>query len=402
MSQSSSIDRVVVLGGGYAGLRAAMDLAAACHRHGLKRRLKLVDRTKYHQLVTHLHRAATEGIGLESCRLSLDDLLVPGSVERRRGKILGLDPRARTIHLDEGPPMPYDRLIIALGSVPAAPGIDGLKDHGFRLRWWRDAERLREHVRRTFAEAGAQKTAQGRGELLTLAVVGGGATGCQLVGELTHWLPRLADEHQIPVEEIRLILVESDSSLLQELGPESSGYARTILERKGVEVLSGTPLVRVGAASIFLGDGSSVATRTVVWTGGVQAPALLREAGLPTGDQGRVPVDARLRVSGHPEIYVAGDASLVEHRGQALPATAAVAQHQGAFVATAIVSEMLGRTMSEYRPRDVGKLVSLGGDEAVGSMLGLPLQGSGAGFVKENIERWYESTITRRLPLVDL
>ncbi len=379
-----------------------MDLTAACHRQGLGHRLVLVDRTPYHQLITHLHRVATGGVGLENCRLPFEELLVPGSFELACATVSDLDPTGSTLQLEDGTTLAYDRLAIALGSVPAAPDIEGLEQHGFRLRWWCDAERLRAHIRRAFARAAAQNDPRRRGEWLTFAVAGAGATGCQLVGELAHWLPRLATEHGLRAEEIRILLLESGSRILSGLDPESSRYAHETLGGKGVEIFCDTPLIRVAESSISLGGGTTLAARTAVWTGGNQAPPLLAAAGLPVGSQGRVRVDSRLRVVGFPKVYVAGDAALVEHRGAFLPATAAVAQHQGAFAAAAITHEMQGRAVAEYRPREVGKLVSLGGEDAVGNMLGLPLQGPGAGFVKDNIERWYESTVTRRLPLVDL
>lgn len=401
MSDLSSIDQAVVLGGGYAGLRAALDLAAACRLNDLGRRITLVDRTAYHQLVTALHRAATEGVDLEACRLPLDELLVPGTVERRQAAVTAVDPRQHTVQLDDGGTLTYDRLVVALGSSPAQPALAGLRQHGFQLREWSDAEKLRDHLRRAFREAASRQDGALRQGLLTVVLVGGGATGCQLAGELSRWLPRLADQVGVAVAEVRLLLVESGSRLLQQEDPQSSDFAYRTLRRKGVEVLLETTIGPVAEGSIELRDGP-LPTRTVIWTGGVEAPPLLKASGLPVGHQGRVTVDCRLRAEGLPEIYVAGDTALFEDRGRPLPATAAVAQHQGAYVAAAITREMMGEEPEPYRPRELGRLVSLGGSDAVGTMLGRPLQGSGAGFVKQNIELWYESTVTRRLPLMDL
>ncbi|MCB1037055.1 MAG: FAD-dependent oxidoreductase, partial [Acidobacteria bacterium] len=250
MTESPAIDHVVVLGGGYAGLRIAVDLAASFRRHGLSRRISLVDRSAHHQLVTTLHRGATEARDLASCRLPLDELLVPGTVTRREATVAEIRPERREVLLEGGEALPYERLAVALGSSPARPEIDGLEEHGLALRRWSDAERLRDHVRSVLRHAAALPSREERKSFLTLVIAGGGATGCQLAGELAHWLPSLADDHGIAVDELELILLESGSSLLADSGAEGSRYAFETLRRKGVEVRLGASVDRVRPGSV--------------------------------------------------------------------------------------------------------------------------------------------------------
>lgn len=377
---------VVILGAGYAGLRAALDLARAVDGGDVAARVTLVDRGDRHEVVTLLHQVATEACPQERAVLKLAELL-PASVRRVAAGVEGLDVAARRVATSAGP-LDYDRLVVALGSVPSAPPIDGLGEHAFRLRRYDDALRLRRHVRRQFALAGRAADFDERRARLRFVVVGGGATGCQLMGELAHWVTELADRYRTPLGEIDLLLLEAGNRLLPGWADEVARGAALVLRRKAVGVRLGHQVDAVAADSVTFA-GRSVATRTVVWTGGVRAPALLAEAGLATGSLGRVKTDRYLRAAGHPEIHVAGDAALFEHQGKALPATAAFALRQGAYVAESLAGVLAGREADPYRPRDLGMLVSLGGSDAVGDLLGVPFAGLPGGVAKEGIERGY-------------
>lgn len=401
---SEPIHRILVLGAGYAGLRAALDLAQGCHRHGLEREIVLADRGAEHQIITQIHQVAAGALDPEAARRPIRGLLPPEGVTVVRGEVTALEPEARRVHLGDEV-LSYDRLVVALGSETALPEIPGLGEHTFNLRWWQDAVRLRQHVRKAFQRAATVRGREREG-LLRITVAGGGATGCQLAGELAHWLPDLADEFGLPVSDVHLLLVESKEALLTQGGEKDSRSAGQILSRKGVDVHLRTSLEAVTADSVTCRvegeEDCTLPCATVVWTGGVEAPPVLAASGLATGAGGRLVVDPCLRTESHPEIYAAGDAALALHRGAPLPATASFALRQGAYVATAILDEMIGRPTKPYKPRDLGMLISLGGDDAVGNVLGVHLEGSPAGLVKDNIERWYLTTVTRRLPILDM
>lgn len=228
---------------------------------------------------------------------------------------------------------------------------------------------------------------------------GGGFTGCQLVGELAHWVTDLADEHGVPIADIHLILLEAASCLLPGWERLYSERAEHVLRRKGIDVRLSSKLEKVEPTRVTF-SGETLSTHTIVWAGGIRAPSLLASSGLSTGRQGRVLVDDYLRVTQYPAIYVAGDSALFVKDGQALPATAALALRQGAYVATTIADEVNGQPIEPYRPSNPGMLVSLGGNDAVGDVLGVPLQGSAAGLVKASIERWYISTLTGKLLVI--
>jgi NADH dehydrogenase len=397
---ATSARRILVLGAGYGGLRAALDLALGNRRHGLGAQVTLLDRSPHHQLITRLHRVATGGESARSAQLPIASLLPAGAVEILCGEVERIDPEGRFVEAGDLA-LSYDQLVIALGSEAAAPPIPGLEEFGFSLRWLQDALRLRQHLRAVFAQAGRSADGAERRRLLRVAVVGGGATGCQLAGELAHWVTDLADEYGAPLAEIHLLLLEAQGSLMAGSGERTSDQALAVLQRKGVDVRLQCAPTAISQDRLSL-PGEELPCATVLWAGGIRAPSLLAESGLATGPGGRLRVDRHLRVEGHDEHWAVGDCCTFEHEGQPLPATAAIALRQGAYVATACLEILQGRSPKVYRPRNPGLLVSLGGDEAVGHVLGMPLEGKSAGLVKESIERWYQVTVSRRLPLLDL
>ena len=204
-----------------------------------------------------------------------------------------------------------------------------------------------------------------------------------------------------PVEDIELLLLDAESRLLGGWSRGAGRRAQAVLRRKAVAVELRSPLESVAAGRVSFG-GRTLPCGAVFWTGGVRAPELLAASGLATDDAGRVRVDRRLRAAGHPEVRVAGDCALVEMRGRAAPATAAFALRQGAYAARALEAERRGRRIEPYKPRDLGMLVSLGGGDAVGDLLGFPLAGLAGGLAKEGVERSYVATVLGQIPALPL
>lgn len=382
--------RIVILGAGYAGLRCALDLADA----DIEAEIELIDRNASHQLVTWLHDVAAAAIPADTAQLQLRRVLPPDRLAFTRATVDKIVPAEHLVRTSAGDRR-YDRLVIALGSDTAWPPIPGLREHAFPLRWWDQAVALREHIRDQFAVAADIQDDVGQRCHLRIVVSGGGFTGCQLAGELAHWLPALADAHSIDVMNIDLMLVEREDHLLPNWESWASRRAERVLARKGVDVRTGASLEAVDGTQVTFA-GETVCTHTLVWAGGIRAPKMLAESGLPTGAQGRVVVDDYLRVPDDPEIFVAGDCALaLRENGEPVPANASFAIRQGQYVAETLLAEIKGRNLVPYHPTIPGILVSLGGDDAVGDALGIPLFGMPAGAIKDGVEQWYLSTVLR-------
>ena len=385
---------IIIAGAGYAGLRAALDLGAAQRKGQLgEARLTVVDRNDYHQVVTWLHDVAAASVEAEAARIPLSRLLGDGTLNVMQGDVRGLAPKEQRILLMDGTLLSYDRVVVALGSETLWPPVPGLRDQALPLRWWNEAFALREAIMTSFADAAATQDAAERRRLMTIVVVGGGYTGCQLAGELSHWLPALADQFGLSIFDITLRQIEAQPRLVPNWQPQLSSQAERTLRQKGVQLLLDSPLAEVGPTHFRIGERPPMPYGVMAWTGGVQAPALLAESGFRTGAQGRVVVDDYLRAEGFPTAYVAGDCALWMDGEKPLPATASHALRQGEYVARSLQREFHGEPLGRYEPTKLGLVMSLGGNDAVGTALGVPLYGPTAGLLKEGIESWYLSTI---------
>ncbi|MFB6259581.1 MAG: NAD(P)/FAD-dependent oxidoreductase, partial [Thiohalorhabdaceae bacterium] len=299
-------------------------------------------------------------------------------------------PRGRTVTTSTGE-LGYDHLILALGSEAALPGLPGLAEHAHTLRDPADAESLHTALDRSFARAGLAQTPQERQRLATVAVAGGGFTGCQLAGELAHRLPELADRHGVAVGHVRLLLLEAGERLLPAMDACHGRSAQRILEAKGVEVETATQLERVDGETLTAG-GSQLPYGILAWAGGIAGPGLLSRSPLDRDRRGRVWVDRSLRTPDFPAVRAAGDCAARQDAPGA-EATATEAINQGRYLAAALREELAGRTPAPYRANRLGLLVALGNCDAVGHAGPLPLAGRAAGLVKIGAESSYTETL---------
>jgi NADH dehydrogenase len=386
--------QILILGAGYAGLRTALDLAEAKHKGQLKGvSVTLVDQNDYHQVITWLHDIAAAAVDPQKARIPLDRLLGQGGVSIRQATVRGIAPGEQRVLLEDGTALLYDRLVLALGSDTVWPPIAGLRDHALPMRWWGEAMAIREAILYNFALAAETSDKAERQRLLTIVVVGGGYTGCQLAGELTHWLPALADEYGISLFDLTLRQIEGQARLLPNWERRFSDKAERVLRRKGVQVLLDSPVQQIDEKTLTIKGKQPLPYGVLVWVGGVRAPKILQTSGFQTGIQGRAEVDPYLRAKDFPNTYVIGDCSLWMDGEQPLPATASHALRQGEYVARMLKREVNRQALARYEPTKLGLVVSLGGNDGIGTALGLPLSGLAAGILKEGIEAWYLSTI---------
>ena len=388
--------RIVILGAGYAGLRAALDLGHARIRGDLPEstQITLVERTEGHHLIFWLHQVAAGTITLDDARIGFDRLPLDG-ITRHRAEVQALDPDQQRIVTTDGH-LDYDHLILALGAEAAVANIPGLAEHGHTLRDPTAAKRLHNALESAFARAGTASDPAEKHRLATVAVAGGGFTGCQLAGELAQRLPDLADRHGVPVQRARLVLLESADRLLPQMDACHGRAARRILGAKGVAIRLGSPLEQV-TEDTLTAAGQGLAYGTLAWAGGIRGPGLLAEGGLPLDNTGRVVVDEYLRVPEYPAILAAGDCA-VRSGAPAAEATATEAMRQGRYLASALRAELNGRALPAYRAGRLGLLVALGHRDAVGTLGPVPVSGRPAGIVKNAAEGTYPDTLTRAGP----
>ncbi len=385
---------ILIIGAGYAGLRTAIELDRRRALYGKQFTVTLLDQHPYHQLVQELHLAATTAPDPTNVIVPLQTIFQRRAVQLYQGRVQRIEPLERQVRLVGGQSLSYDRLLIALGAETNYGNVPGAQQHTLPLRSYEHALRLRDHIA-TCVEAAARATdLRLRRTLLTFVIVGGGYTGCQVAGELVPYVSTLAHAAGIARNELRIALLERNGLLLKQAEPWANAYARRVFADLGVRVYLHTAVARVAEQALSTTANQVFRAGTIIWAGGIRAPALLAESGLPTDALGRVRVDRYLRVEDQALIFAAGDcASIPATIDGPIPATASYALRQGEHLAGTLLADMQGQAPRPYTPLRLGEVVSLGPGAAVGKPLGIPLTGIPAALLKQGIETWYRSTL---------
>lgn len=360
----------VIVGGGFAGLRAAR------HLRRVPVDVTLVDRRNFHLFQPLLYQVATGG-------LSPADIAAPlrAVLKRQRrarvllGEAVGVDAAARRVLLRDGGALDYDTLVLAAGARHHYFGRPEWEALAPGLKTVEDATEVRRRVLLAFEAAEREADPERRRALLTFVVVGAGPTGVELAGALAEIARETlrGDFRSFDPAGARVLLVEGGERVLPSYPPDLSERARRSLERLGVETRTGALVTALTPESVTLkrgGESETLAARVVLWAAGVQASPLgraLRDAtGCELDAAGRVVVAPDLSVPGHPEIFVVGDlARALGGDGRPLPGVAPVAMQQGRHVARAVAARLRGRTPPAFRYFDKGSLATIGRAAAV-------------------------------------
>ena len=356
--------RVVVVGGGFAGLAAVKTLS----KIKPPVRTTLLEQHNYHLFQPLLYQLAT-GV------VQPADIAHPvrGILRRyrrasvRMATVSGVDFEGREVLTDEGGRFGYDYLILAAGATTNTFGIPGVEEHSFPLKTMPDALRLRAHLLRQFELADNNPAEIARGAL-TVVVVGGGPTGVEMAGAL-HELFKHVLVHDFPdldVDQARVVLLEATDHLLAPFHPSSRKHALDILRRRGVEVRLGQAMERATPDEVVLKDGTVVPTRTLIWGAGVKANPLADVLGLEQTRGGRILVGEDLTVPGRPEVFVVGDlAGAGDGKGGLLPQVAQPAIQQAQHAAQQIEKTLQGTAREPFAYKDKGIMATIGRNAAV-------------------------------------
>jgi len=362
---------VVVLGAGFAGLRAVRRLGRA----GVP--TLWIDANNYHCFLPLLYQVATAGLEPPSIAHPVRSIIrrFP-SVDVRMAYVVAADPAARVLETADGERIRYSHLIVATGGTAEDFGIPGAREYTHRLYDLEDARALRNHALRTLERASTNTDAAVRARLLTFVIVGGGATGVEMAGALAefrrHVLPR--DYRHIDPAEMRIIVVEAGPHVLAPF-PEKL-RARTLRDLRafGVDVRTNTRVERVTAEAAVLAGGELLPTETVIWAAGIRAAPVVPRLGLPTGRAGRVRVEPTLAVPGFPEVFAAGDVAIVDG-AERLPQVAQMAIQQGELAAENVRRSMAGEPLEAFHYDDKGSMATIGRSRAVAVIGRLQLAG---------------------------
>jgi NADH:ubiquinone reductase (H+-translocating) len=357
--------RVVVVGAGFGGMQAAQSLA----RNGIE--VLLIDRNNYHTFVPLLYQVAAAQLEPEQITFPIRNLL-----RRSPYRFRFLMAEVEEIHLAQkwlradGDVIPYDYLVLATGSQTKYLGVAGASDYAFPLRTLEEAVALRNQILACFEQAAHTYDTEIRRQLLTFAIVGGGATGVEVAGSLTELVKTaiVRDYPTIDPQEIRILLVQSGDRLLTELPPKLGHYTYKRLWQVGVEIYLDTKVSQVTEGTVHLEDGATLPAATVIWTAGLEATVPDTSSDLPAKSKGKLAVRSTLQTVDYPEIYAIGDMAYVEQNGQPLAGVAPEALQQGVAVAKNIARQLQGKAPHPFSYFNKGRLAIIGCYSGVGKI----------------------------------
>ncbi len=367
------VPRVVIIGGGFAGLHAARVLAnAPCT-------VTVLDRRNHHLFQPLLYQVATAVLNPSDIARPIRSVL---RYQRNANVLLAgvraIDRAQRRLELEDGTTLDYDYLVVAAGVSHSYFGKDEWARFAPGLKSIEDALEIRRRVLLAYEAAEREEDEAKRKELLTFVVVGGGPTGVELAGALgeiaRHALRR--DFRRIDTRDARILLLEGLPRILPMFAEELGRSAERQLATLGVEVKKGQRVTAIDETGVQFGP-ERIPSRTVLWAAGVQAAPLAKSLGVPLDRAGRVLVEKDLRVPGDERVFVVGDLAYLEQEDKKpVPGLAPAAMQEGAHAGSNILSLMHGEGTRPFRYRDKGSLATIGRRRAVGEVFGHHLSGT--------------------------
>jgi NADH dehydrogenase len=368
MSAPRERPRVLVLGGGFAGIGATQKLKDASVD------VVVVDKHDYHTFQPLLYQLATGLLEATAVGHSLRDLVKDqDNAVIHNAAVESIDLDAREVRFDGLDPLAYDYLVLGLGAEVNFFGTDGAAEHAFPMYTLPDAVRLKEHVLGRWEAADRDPSLVDDGAL-NVVVVGGGPTGVETAGALAE-LFRAAfvkDYKSLPQESARITLVEAGPDIFTMFKQDIREYTREALNERTVELLTGDPVASVSPSRVTLKSGTELKAHTLVWGAGLQGNRLVRSLGLELQRGNRIGVGPDLTVPDRPEVYAVGDIAAITDAKtkQVLPQLGSVALQSGKHAGATIARRVAGKKTEPFRYHDKGTMATIGRGAAVVQMLG--------------------------------
>jgi NADH dehydrogenase len=363
--------RVVVLGAGFAGLWAARTLADGPVN------VILIDRYNHHTFFPLLYQVATAELEPGAIAQPLRKIFWKKSnVHFYLGEVLDINFSAKIVRIPDHE-IPYDYLVVALGSKPNYYGIPGAADYAFPLKSLEQGLLLRNQILSSFERAACEENSEVRQSKLTFTIVGGGPTGVAFAGTLTELIngSLSRDFPNLDFKKVRVLLIEAADCLIPDMPKHLSDYTEARLQKMGVGVHLQSQVVKITPSEVFLKDGTRIASQTVIWTAGVRGNIPGDGWGLATNLHNQVDVLPTLQVPGYPEAYVVGDLAGIQQDGQPLPMVSQVGIQTGSAAAKNILTQVAGQTPLPFRYHDKGAIDVIGRNAAVARMWGVSFSG---------------------------
>lgn len=364
--------RIVIIGGGFAGIKLVKKL------RNLPVQLVLFDRNNYHTFQPLLYQVATAGLEPDSIADPLRKQLEPvKNFFFRMGVVYSINPENNTISTEIGE-VSYDHLVIATGSKTNYFGNESIMQHGFPLKQIPQALDLRSHLLQNFEAANIAADEEELSSRMNIVIVGGGPTGVEVAGAMgelkRNILPK--DYPELDFDRMRIFLLEGSDRLLQGMSEKSGERSLRYLDKFHVEVQLNTMVKSYDGKEAVLSNGETIKTHTLIWAAGVKGnhPKGLRSEVIKGG---RLAVDLFNRVDGYDNIYAIGDIAMMtsDEYPKGHPMLAQVAIQQGTHLANNLKRQLKGKEMEPFQYKDKGSMATIGRNKAVADLNGVKLGG---------------------------
>lgn len=379
--------KVVIVGAGFGGLQTAQSLA--------RKRVEvlLIDRHNYHTFIPLLYQVATAQLAPEQVAVPIRTLLrKAGNLNFLQAEVKQINFATKEIKIDRNPgsfhnegnprngisgnTLTYDYLVLATGSKSDFFDVAGAENYAFQLKTLDQAIQLRNHFLSCFEKASLVSDPRLREKLLTIAIVGGGATGVELAGSLVELIYNSLqkDFPQLNPQEVKLLLIQKSDRLFTEFPKSLGKYTARKLRRLGVKVILNSRVTAVGSDGLALEDLTRIEAATTIWAVGVTGAIPHCFPDPSTKKQRQVNVSPTLQLANYPEVFAIGDlAHISAHKS--LSGVAPEALQQGVYVAKAITQQLQGKQLKPFSYFNKGRLAIIGCYSGIGHIAGIKLRG---------------------------
>lgn len=363
--------KIVILGGGYAGVLTAKNLAKK-YKKASEVEITLIDKNPFHTMLTELHEVAACRVEENSIKVSLQKIFAGRNVNVVLDSISSIDYDNKNLVGKEAT-YNYDYLVISAGSKPTFFGIPGAAENTHKLWSYEDAVKLRNHMVDIFSSAALEPSKEKRQKMLSFFVVGAGFTGVEMVGELAEWLPNITTEYEIDPKEVSIYCVDILDRVVPVLPEKLSAKVHRRLEKMGVKLLLKAGVVAIGEDYLDAkvdGEVKRFQATTVIWSAGVEGTDISFKAGADSGQaagRGRIQTDEFLRIAGKDNVFVGGDNIFFIPEGSKAPVPQMVENCESSShtIAVNIAACIEDKKMESYKPSFHGVMVCVGGGYGV-------------------------------------
>lgn len=386
--------KVVVVGAGFGGLQAVKKLS-----RNKSLRITLIDRTNHHLFAPLLYQVAT-------ATLSPADIAIPARNLTRKKRnvtvfmdnVISVDKEKKLVICEEKT-VPYDYLILAMGSKTGYFGKNDWEKYTLGLKDLSDALKIRKKILTSFEEA--EKNPNKSRELLNYVIIGGGPTGVELAGSIAELSRHIFrnEFRNIDTANCKVTLIEAGPRLLAAFDEKLSEYTRKSLEERGVNVILNTKVENIEENKVYIPQGV-LHTDLIIWAAGVEPVPITKTLGVPLDRQNRVIVNEYCTPENYPDIYVIGDMAHFEENGKPLPGISPVAMQQGRYAAKCIINSIKGIKNSPFKYTDKGIMATIGRKDAIAEKDPLKMKGFIGWLAWLFVHLWYQVGFKNKISIL--